>query len=36
MRDVETAQAQIVAQARALEDAGEIVLNVAGDEIVVG
>lgn len=36
MKDVEAAQAQIVAQARALEDAGEIVLNAAGDDIVVG
>jgi len=36
MKDVETAQAQIVAQARALEDAGEILLNAAGDELVVG
>jgi flagellar motor switch protein FliG len=36
MKDVETAQAQIVTQARALEDAGEIVLNGAGDDLVVG
>lgn len=36
MKDVETAQAQIVTHARALEDAGEIVLNAAGDELVVG
>ena len=36
MKDVEAAQAQIVAQARALEDAGEIVLNAAGDDLVVG
>ena len=34
MKDVEAAQAQIVAQARALEDAGEIVLNAAGDDLV--
>jgi flagellar motor switch protein FliG len=36
MKDVEAAQAQIVTHARALEDAGEIVLNAAGDELVVG
>jgi flagellar motor switch protein FliG len=34
MRDVEGAQTQIVAQVRALEDAGEIVIG-AGDEVVV-
>lgn len=36
MRDVEAAQAQIIAQARALEEAGEIVLNASADELVVG
>lgn len=34
MRDVETAQSQIVTQVRALEEAGEIVIG-AGDEVVV-
>lgn len=36
MRDVEAAQTAVVAQARALEDAGEIVLNGGGDDVVVG
>ncbi|MHB1298131.1 MAG: flagellar motor switch protein FliG [Gemmatimonadaceae bacterium] len=36
MRDVEAAQAVIVAQARALEAAGELVLNGGGDDVVVG
>lgn len=36
MRDVEAAQSAIVAQARALEEAGEIVLNGGGDDVVVG
>jgi flagellar motor switch protein FliG len=35
MRDVETAQAAVVAQVRALEEAGEIVLNGGSDDIVV-
>ncbi len=35
MRDVEAAQATIVAQARALEAAGEIVLMGGGDDVVV-
>ena len=34
MRDVEAAQAGIVAQARALEESGEIVLNGSGNDIV--
>jgi flagellar motor switch protein FliG len=36
MRDVEVAQAAVVAQARALEEAGEIVLGSGGDDVVVG
>jgi flagellar motor switch protein FliG len=36
MRDVEAAQATIVTQARALEEAGELVLNGGGDDVVVG
>ena len=36
MKDVEGAQTQIVAQVRALEDAGEIVLGGGGDDVVVG
>lgn len=36
MRDVEAAQATVVAQARALEEAGELVLNGAADDVVVG
>jgi flagellar motor switch protein FliG len=33
---VEAAQAQVVTQARALEEAGEIVLTGGGDDVVVG
>ena len=36
MKDVEGAQAQVVTQVRALEDAGEIVLGGGGDDVVVG
>jgi flagellar motor switch protein FliG len=36
MKDVETAQTAVVAQARALEEAGEMVLNGGGDDVVVG
>ncbi len=36
MRDVETAQSTIVNQARALEEAGEIVLNGSANDMVVG
>jgi flagellar motor switch protein FliG len=36
MKDVEAAQAQVVTQARALEEAGEIVLTGGGDDVVVG
>jgi flagellar motor switch protein FliG len=37
MKDVEAAQTQIVTQARALEEAGEIVLGGGGgDDVVVG
>ncbi|HYV99732.1 MAG TPA: flagellar motor switch protein FliG [Gemmatimonadaceae bacterium] len=36
MRDVEAAQAAVVAQARALEATGEIVLTGGGDDVVVG
>ncbi len=35
MRDVEAAQASIVAQVRELEEAGEIVVNGADDDVVV-
>ncbi len=35
MKDVEAAQAAVVAQARALEEAGEIVLGGGGDDVVV-
>lgn len=34
MKDVESAQSQIVTQARALEDSGEIILNGASDDMV--
>lgn len=36
MKDVEAAQAGVVTQARALEEAGEIVLTGGGDDVVVG
>jgi flagellar motor switch protein FliG len=36
MKDVEAAQAVVVTQARALEEAGEIVLSAGGDDVVVG
>ncbi|MBX3174823.1 MAG: flagellar motor switch protein FliG [Gemmatimonadaceae bacterium] len=36
MKDAEAAQATIVAQARALEEAGEIVLTGGGDDVVLG
>lgn len=36
MKDVEAAQSMVVTQARALEEAGEIVLNGGGDDVVVG
>jgi len=36
MKDVEAAQAMVVQQARALEEAGELVLNGGGDDVVVG
>ncbi len=36
MKDVEAAQSQIVAGARALEDSGEIVLGGGSDDLVVG
>lgn len=35
MKDVEAAQAMIVQQARALEEAGELVLNGGGDDVVI-
>lgn len=35
MKDVEAAQAMVVQQARALEEAGELVLNGGGDDVVV-
>jgi flagellar motor switch protein FliG len=35
MKDVEAAQAMIVQQARTLEEAGELVLNGGGDDVVV-
>jgi flagellar motor switch protein FliG len=36
MRDVEAAQAGIVVQVRALEEAGEIVVSGGGDDLVIG
>jgi flagellar motor switch protein FliG len=35
MRDVEAAQAGIVAQVRKLEETGEIVLSAGGDDVLV-
>ena len=35
MKDVEAAQAQVVNQARALEEAGEIILNAGASDLVV-